>query len=317
MASEVVRLYGRDAALGLVREFLIRDERHGVLRSRRYPVLVFTGTRGMGKTALLADLATRLDQQVPYARIDCEEFVGGARELLSLLAFELNRRCGRYGTLAFPRLITGRIAMAAQLDVTSLDVTNRERARDQVQRVLEEHQRTGGLLKDAVGDILQGGLDALGSAHGVPVVGTTAMDLAGKLGPDFVLGRLVTSRRGRRLILGEGQDWYGHQDRGLGRDPLDVLVDLNRMAAHEDAEGNRREVAELLWAAFLADLRASFLPSRRTINWTLNCVVLLDNADTEVGHDFLNELVEARKQRAAHAAGEHDPLTVVATSRGS
>ena len=44
-------------------------------------------------------------------------------------------------------------------------------------------------------------------------------------------------------------------------------------------------------------------------------MVLLDNVDTAVGHDFLDELVMARRQRAAHADDDPDPLTVVATSR--
>jgi hypothetical protein len=310
-AGEAVRLYGRNAALGLVREFLAREERDGVLHSRRYPVVVFTGMRGSGKTALLADLAGRLDQQVAFARIDCEGFDGGARDLLSLIAFDLNRQSGRYGTLPFPRLITGQIAIAARLDLTDRAV-----AREQVRQVLEEHQKTGRVLQEAFRTTLQSGFEALGGSHGVPGTGAAIENIIYRYGPDVVLGGLAASRRGRRLLLGKGQDWYGHQDRDLGRSPLDVLVDLNRMAAFPEAEGNRREVAELLWAAFLGDLRDSFRHSRRASDWTLNCVILLDNVDTTIGHDFLDELVMARRQRAAYAADDPDPLTVVATSRG-
>jgi hypothetical protein len=311
VAGEAVRLYGRNPALALVREFLTRDEIDGTLRSRRYPIVVFTGMRGTGKTALLADLAGRLDQQVAYARVDCEGFSGGARDLLFLLAFDLNRQSGRYGTLPFPRLITGRIAITA-----TLDMADREIARDQMRQVLEEHQRTGRVLKEAVSQMLENGLEALGGFHGVSGAGAAIENVVETYGPDLVLGGLVATRRGRRLVLGRGQDWYGDQDRGLGRHALDVLVDLNRMAAHPNVEGNRREVAELLWAAFLADLRDSFRHSRRARGWTLNCVVLLDNVDTAVGHDFLDELVMTRRQVAAYADDESDPLTVVATSRG-
>jgi hypothetical protein len=310
-AGEAVRLYGRGGALKLVREFLSREERDGALYSRRYPVVVFTGMRGTGKTALLADLAGRLDQQVAFARIDCEGFDGGARDLLSLIAFDLNRQSGRYGTLPFPRLVTGQIAIAAHLDLT-----DREVAREQVRQVLEEHQKTGRVLQEAFRTTLQSGFEALGGSHGVPGTGAAIENIIYTYGPDVVLGGLAASRRGRRVLLGKGQEWYGHQDCDLGRSPLDVLVDLNRMAAFPEVEGNRREVAELLWAAFLADLRDSFRHSRRASGWTLNCVVLLDNADTAIGHEFLDELVMARRQRAAYAADDPDPLTVVATSRG-
>jgi len=309
--GEAVRLYGRNAALQLVREFLTREQGNGTLHSRRYPVLVFTGMRGSGKTALLTDLAGRLDQQVAFARIDCEGFDGDARDLLSLIAFDLNRQSGRYGSLPFPRLITGQIAITA-----FLNTTDRAAAREQIRQVLEANQRTAKVLKDAFREMLKSGFEALGGAHGVTGTGAAIESLASRYGPDVVLGGLATSRRGRRLLLGKGQDWYGHQDRDLGRNPLDVLVDLNRMAALPDAEGNRREVAELLWAAFLADLRDSFAHSRHASSWTLNCAVLLDNVDTQVGHDFLDELIMARRQQAAHAADDPDPLTVVATSRG-
>jgi hypothetical protein len=60
----------------------------------------------------------------------------------------------------------------------------------------------------------------------------------------------------------------------------------------------------------------SFSNSRHASDWTFNCVVLLDNVDTAVGHDFLDELVMARRQRAAYEDDDPDPLTVVATSHG-
>ncbi|HEY2577087.1 MAG TPA: hypothetical protein VGI74_12335 [Streptosporangiaceae bacterium] len=298
-----------------MREFLTRDEWGGALHSRQYPVIVFTGPRGIGKTALLSELAWQLDQKVPYARIDCGGFTGGARELLPLVAFDLNRRSGGYGTLAFPRLITGQIAIAAPLDLT-----DREIARAQIRQVLEDYKRTGRLLQQAFSDILDSGFDALGQVHGTSVagpVGIAVKDAIGKAGPKLVLGGLVATRGGRRLVLGKGQDWYGHQDQGLGRSALDVLVDLNQMVGRPDVGDNRREAAELLWAAFLADLRDSFKNSRRAIGWTLNCVLLLDNVDTKVGHDFLNELIMARREHAAYAPEEPDPLTVVAVSRGN
>ncbi len=119
-----VPLYRRGGALTLVHEFLTREERDGLPVSRPTPVIVFAGA---GKTALLAELARLLAGNAPCARIDCEDFAGGARELLSLLAFELNRHSGRYGELPFPRLITGLIVIRS-VDLKDLDLSDADDA---------------------------------------------------------------------------------------------------------------------------------------------------------------------------------------------
>jgi hypothetical protein len=49
------------------------------------------------------------------------------------------------------------------------------------------------------------------------------------------------------------------------------------------------------------------------VNWTRNCVVLLDNAETAVARLFLTELANERDKRSRD---QPDPLTVVVTSRG-
>lgn len=299
-----VRLYRRGAALTLVRAFLMRDERDGVPCSKVGPVIVFAGA---GKTALLAELARRLDQNAPCARIDCEDFSGGARELLSLLAFELNRRSGRYRSLPFPRLVTGLIAIGVDVGIQDKDA-DREVARNRIRQALEDRQNTAKLLEDTVNDIVEAGYEALGSS--TPAVAKAAADMIRRVGPRLLLGSLAATRAGRKIILGTGQDWYGHQDRGLKRFSLDVLVDLSRTAAQASTEEDRREVASLLWAAFLADLDDAF-GRRSAVNWTFNCLALLDNADAPAGREFLTELVEARRERTG------DPLTVVATSRGT
>jgi hypothetical protein len=307
MVSEFVQLYGRSSALMLVRDLLARYEENGELHSHRSPVVVFAGIRGIGKTALITELASRCDQQVPYARIDCETFRGDAAAMLTALAVGLNRKSGSYGTLAFPRFITGQIVVRASIDAIP------GAGRAQVRKVLEETRQSAKVLKSVASDMLAGLAKALGGPHGV-LTGLVLGELA-KHGSDLLLAGLGSTRHGRRLILGKGQDWYADQDRALGRDALDVLVDLNQMAASPQKDGNGQAVAELLWAAFLADLRDDF-QSRAAAAWTLNCAVLLDNADAAVGRDFLGELITARRLRAAHAAGEADPLTVVATSRG-
>ena len=193
----------------------------------------------------------------------------------------------------------------------TVNLTDRARAREQIRRALEEYRRVD-RLRAFLAASAPKVLSAVPVVRGVPGVST-----AGRYLPDLVLRGLVSRRRGRRGGLGQGQDWYGHQDRGLHRDSLDVLVDLNRLATHPDLAGQRHEVGELLWAAFLADLRADFRHGRRADEWSLNCVVLIDNIDTDVGLRFLDGLVTARRQHAAHVSDDPDPLTVVATSRGA
>ena len=315
-----VRLYRRGAALTLVRDLLTRGEHNGLPYSKPTPVVVFTGA---GKTALLRELDRLVRPHAPCARVDCEDFSGGARHLLAMLAFELNRYSGRYGELPFPRLVTGLIAIGADLGTVETDA-DRDKARDRVRHALEERQHTAAPLQETISDVIGAGFDALGG--GSPAVTKAAVDLLRRIGPRLVLGSLATTRAGRKLILGTGQDWYGHQDLGLKYRSLDVLVDLHQMVrrARRDAE-DRRAAASLLWAAFLADLDSAFA-RRSAMNWTFNCLVLLDNADAPAGQEFLSELVAARKKRAdeppltaqANPSLESvaDPLTVIAASRG-
>lgn len=315
-----VRLYRRGAALTLVRDLLTRGEHDGLPHSRPTPVVVFTGP---GKTALLRELDRLVRPHAPCARIDCEDFSGGARHLLAMLAFELNRYSGRYGELPFPRLVTGLIAIGTDLGTVATDA-DRDKARDRVRQALEERQHTAAPLQETISDVIGAGFDALGGSS--PAVTKAAVDLLRRVGPRLVLGSLARTRAGRKLILGTGQDWYGHQDLRLKYRSLDVLVDLNQLArrARRDAE-DRRAAASLLWAAFLADLDSAFA-HRSAMNWTFNCLVLLDNADAPAGQEFLGELVAARKKRADEPppaaiaapglASVADPLTVIAASRG-
>ncbi|GAA4526408.1 hypothetical protein [Amycolatopsis samaneae] len=115
-------------------------------------------------------------------------------------------------------------------------------------------------------------------------------------------------RRAKSLSLA----WYGHRDRDLHPDPLDVLIDLNGWAE----AGLTRQVDQLLWEAFLADLREAFRSSRHASEMTLNCMAVLDDCDTPLGQEFVAGLVDARKDRLALGLDPADPLTVVATSRG-
>ena len=299
-----------------MREFLARDERNGKSVSRETPVIIYAGPRDSGKSTLLEGLDGIAGLRLPCALVDCEGFSGGARNLIALLAFELNRGSGRYRRISFPRLITGLLALRVKLDDLP-DTGDRKTAKERMRKALEDREKAASVLEDTVRDVIDAGLSAAG---GAPTWAQAALQLIAKLGPRLVLGLLVTTRPGRRLVLGRGQDWYGRRTKQAGHDAIDVLIDLSRKAASpvgragRFASKARREAAATLWDAFLADLDDAFA-RRRRLDWTLNCLVLLDNADSTPGTVFLDELVDARKRRA-EAGAAPDPLTVVAASRG-
>ncbi|MCO6008328.1 hypothetical protein NE236_25450 [Actinoallomurus purpureus] len=113
MPGRGARLFGRDRAVLVVREFMERPEQGRERLTREAPILIFEGPCGSGKTALLDSLEGSLEQRVPYARIDFEAIGDVAvYEVLAALAFELNRQCGNYGRLGFPRFIVGRAIIA-------------------------------------------------------------------------------------------------------------------------------------------------------------------------------------------------------------
>ncbi|WP_243793905.1 ATP-binding protein [Saccharopolyspora gloriosae] len=294
-------LYGRSRELLLVREFLLRPERGGVPVSRPVPVLAFTGTRGSGKTALLDELAAGLEQNVPFARLNCAQLGGSSpQKALAALAFQLSRPCKGYGTLEFPRLITGQLALGANLDVTRW-----KNARQQVENELTAYPKISDppqFLATLASEVLSA-VPALGNVPGVVTLGRHL--------PGLVVGGLNALSRGRRE-RGDGRKWFGHQDKGLGRDPIDVLVELNHKARSDDGV---QEVGEVLWAAFLADLRDGFRRGRHADRRTLNCAVLFD--DVDAGLELLSGLDVAHRQRGPLAVDDPDPLTVVATSSKS
>jgi hypothetical protein len=284
---------------------MAREEVGGSLRNQRFPILVVEGFRGAGKTALLSTLDELLDQRVPYARLDFEaNRHASIPEVLSALAFGLGRKCPRYGVLQFPRFIIGQLVMELELDLT-----DHEQACRQVVAALERQRGVDtfrNVLVETAGNVLA----TMGRDTGLPV------EPPGRYVFERSLKWLTTWAPGR-IVLGSFQDWYGHRDLGLTNDSVDMLVDLNRWATNAEDENDRQRVDDLLWAAFLADLRAEFDRGRRADERSLNCVVLLDNVDTALGRRFLDELVRARRQRVAGGQDDADPLTVVATSRGA
>jgi hypothetical protein len=302
MPDQSAHLYGRLPAIAVVVEFMVRPERDEVATGRTVPVVVFTGPGGCGKTALLSGLESRMERHVPFAKIDCGSLEASAPswDVLSFLVFELNRRAGSYHKVRFPRFVTGRLVIAENLDLTDI-----ETAQDQVKQAIMRYRRVDRLRGLLIG-IAERAVDAIPSIRELPGAADTARGLAG-----LVVKGLISWRPGQRVALGEGLRWYGKDIDGINK-----LIHLNRLTQSTN-DDDKREATELLWAAFLADLRAAFGTGRGKRAWSLNCAVLLDNIDSKPGVILLKELTRARQQHAVDQPGDPDPLTVVATSMGA
>ncbi|MFR9730097.1 hypothetical protein ACL03H_12780 [Saccharopolyspora sp. MS10] len=273
----------------MVREFMLRPERDGFPVNGPVAVLVFCGARGVGKTALLDALATELVRTVPHARLDCGRFRDRpVPQALAALAYQLAAPCPGYGSLRLHRSLT------AQLALGPVPARHRSSARAHVAEQLDQYPKITDprqFLAAIADDLVAAPGPAPGSALSDPHL------------PELLTGGVDALRRARRN-RGDGRAWFGHQDRELGRDPVEVLAELNRTSRLGGSAA--REVGEVLWAALLADLRDGFRPGRPAGQRALNCAVLLDDADLATGL--------ATSLDAALGVVEPAPLTVVATT---
>ncbi|MFR9724409.1 hypothetical protein ACL02R_13745 [Streptomyces sp. MS19] len=257
------------------------------------------GGHGSGKTLFLDDLAARLDQHVPYGRVDfAEPRHDDIPHTLSTLAGQLTRYRPRYDRLRFPRLLIGLLVLEQNLDLYDF-----ERAREAVSELLRQ-RRSGNwpqrFLREITGEPPQVEIQ-LGFL--VALLRLPLNALAALVGFTF------TSR---------SQRWFGHRDRGLTDKAVDTLVELNAWArearndpAGPHGEAARDRVAGLLCEAFLADLR----DCPRRVRGLQTPLLLLDNADQPTGRVFLRRLLEARPP--LQSADRTEPLTVVVTGRSS
>lgn len=301
---------GQEWLFDLVRGLMLRPERGQRPATRALPILVVEGAHGGGKTQLLAGLEKRADQRVPWARVDFGTLGAqdGAAQVLSSLAFQLGRSTPVYGELECPRLTTGLKAMQLKLKPD-----RRDAARAAVVEALGE-ERDRAALQEILRESAGTALDVVLAASGVSP-STSAGGLA-NVTVDALRDRLTRRPRGRRIVLGRYQDWYGHRGRGLTHNSLDVLVDLNQWNANPRVEGNGQKIGELLWDAFLTDLREGFDSARHSKDLSQSALILLDDVDTALGVSFLNGLAAVRG--ALDIGNRHGPAPVVfaATSRG-
>ncbi|WNV84135.1 hypothetical protein [Umezawaea sp. Da 62-37] len=297
-------LLGRSTERKLVRQLLVRPESGP---SPHLPVLVVEGASATGKTSMLTDLARGWAGKVPnsYLNVEAVERETGEHavpELLAAIAFQLSRRCGRYGSLRFDRMVIGLEVM--RLELSDVDP---ESAHRQIDSMLNR-RRDLTALKRVLADGAQGVL------HLVPSPVAAPASLA-----DWLVGVAVDKLSGLLLngdALGRAKEWWGNQDRDLGLDPVGQLADLNWARRHPARAHARGQVDELLCGAFLADLRDDFHSGRRSDEWPLHCLTLLDDVDCALGQAFLRRLVAAQ-EAVDDVEVRTTPVAVVVASAGA
>lgn len=292
---------GRDPVLEVLRDLIVHRSvvsrpagRNADTWCPLVPILV--GPGGSGRTVLLAEIADRLHDQPPVV-LDAARMVDpGVRasvpDLLTAMVFELVRQGGR--RWRFSRYIVGRLVTEMDLDGTDV-----KRARSQVCAELARVENP-----EALGKSLDGLVKLLLWMRGLAIP-----DGSFEQTIPLIIRGLMRWPMGQAIALRTGQAWYGHRDKGWGRDPVAELVALNRMAKQKN-EDAQTEVVQVLMAAFLADMRTEGARAR-----AMDPVLLLDNVDSGPAVDFLCALNAARTAPGADLSPDH--LTVIATSSGS
>lgn len=287
----------------------------------RRPVVFFQGGPGSGKSLLLQVLDDRVNQYVPYARVDfADSRYDEIPYTLTVVAERLARYRPRYRRLRFPRLLIALLVVEQTLAGGDFEQT-REALRQHLRR-----RRSASWPQHFLGE-----LSGESSEAGVSV---GAMTLLLRLPLQALAAALawIFPTFPRR-----SQAWFGHRDRGRTDHALDTLIELNAWAGELRAGGaggvggaggapgtggvggaagvdarlrtTRDNVDKLLCEAFLADLR----DSPRRVRALPTPLLLLDNVDTPAGRVFLGRLLDARPPLEPGARAE--PLTVVATGR--
>ncbi|WP_221349108.1 ATP-binding protein [Streptomyces beigongshangae] len=311
--SEGVPLYGRDPLLrSLVPRLtgLSYDERSRTVREHQgdLPVVLVTGRHGMGRSALLAELAARYAGRLPLAHVravtaesgalpptSAEDTVPVASTLVEFLT-ELVRGLGPALRRRFPVLVPGLFAVSGwhHGDAEQRDAACLRYARLLLAcRLADEDENT---LRHAWATAVEERAEAVGTAAGPERDRPT-------------LSAAVTAEYTARYRPVAAQEWYRRRfPQGVrGRDPLVLLAEWFLQG------GDYRRAAERsLVAAFLHDVAAAYGRLQRWNRepWPL---VLLDDVHLAAGGDFLDLLLD---HRAMPGRPDREELVVVATRLG-
>lgn len=280
---------------------------YGCLKARRAVVLGFMGPNYCGKSRLLADVKSVLDERaLPYASVDLEQLsVPETADLLDRVVAGFSASRSAYGRVRFRRYLLARSVLVMNVPGPAPDASPTP---DQVRAAVRRKIRSGWRR------------DALRTA--VDVLGPAVRFLPGPFGALTDLLRSVLAALIDRLLgtlpawlLRPGAGWFKKNSRLGTAHTADDALTLLWLSEHG---GSRDPVESTLVAAFLADLRASARLGRLPIRWKVAYGLLIDNADRvirlqHVDHTPGKRLVDLLVREMTDA----DRLTVAATHRGS
>ncbi|MEU1177375.1 hypothetical protein ABZ464_06950 [Streptomyces sp. NPDC005820] len=319
------RLYGRGALFdveppGLVPRLVgLRPYAHQGERAEHPtgpPLLVLAGGRGLGKSAVLAELLDSYTERLrkgesrkrtPLALIDCEDeqFARPPHEespeswspvwqALLVVAEQLTEPVKAAGQLSFPRLTAGLVAMRAS------DWSGRsdsDRIRRELTRILllNERRTHFSLAGRWAGKVAAKVIAAAGG--GGPFVAATVEATLEALSEGF------TSHKEQKPAT-----WYRAYPNAGGNAKRGLLL----LAGNFRAGGTSREHAERwLVRALLADLAEAYAGLGSHLRRLGRPIVLLDNARGGPGPGLLDAVLRDR------ADGVVDQVVCVATVRGT
>ena len=263
------------------------------------PVTLVLGPRGSGKSTLLRHLRTAWDD-VPASLQDVavhRQRGATCFDVLAEVVFDLHARKRGWPRLTFPSFGVQAVAIRADVPLDS-----RKAAARAMVRALAPAPADGGD----------------GAFLG------RLVEAAGMLGvPAPLRAPLLLVPGGRRaLALGLARLRLGRALRdSRHRSYLDYLVDLKKRF-HDPA--TRRSAEQDLARAFLDDLCRAYGRGHAARVHDTRCLVLLDNAEHQLGGDLLELLLDARQAREegpdgqpprpGEPAGRTDPLVVLAAA---
>jgi hypothetical protein len=297
--------YGRAPLLSLTDE-LIQTQGGGLVPAGAYrPIIVVEGEGGSGRSAFLDFIAYRWSDDIPAAKIMHSEAYpsegdqhGGpaftaVRLLLPQILLGLGSAAPGY-RLTFRRVTLALVAMRAPVGASEPTEAKQEMLR-----------RMSGRREARLSTVLT---ESLAIAAKLPPSSSPVdFKAVAERAAELLTERIERARFLARLDWGDALMWFAPDDRKNDDMALTGLVTLSRRAARPTT-GNKHWVDRLLVGALLEDLRESVAPIPQRPG---NCLLLLDNADSPVGQDFLTALAETRKEQAERGMAP-DPLVVVA-----